>query len=49
MFAPTKVWRKWHKKINHNQRRYATASALAGMAFASLYAEVRSLMDGAVG
>jgi large subunit ribosomal protein L4e len=29
MFAPTKVWRKWHKKVNQNQRRYAVASALA--------------------
>ncbi|KAL2354745.1 ribosomal protein L4 domain-containing protein [Cryomyces antarcticus] len=29
MFAPTKVWRKWHQKINHGQKRFATASALA--------------------
>merc|ERR1712063_25690 len=29
MFAPTKVWRKWHQKINLNQKRFATASALA--------------------
>merc|ERR1712170_326687 len=32
MFAPTRIWRKWHKKINVNQRRYATASALAASA-----------------
>lgn len=32
MFAPTKVWRKWHRKINLNQRRYAICSALAATA-----------------
>ena len=32
MFAPTKVWRKWHRKINVNQRRFAVASALAASA-----------------
>merc|ERR1719409_2000859 len=36
MFAPTKVWRKWHKKINKNQRRYAVASALAASAIPAL-------------
>lgn len=36
MFAPTKVWRKWHRKINVNQRRYAVASALAASAVPSL-------------
>lgn len=29
MFAPTKVWRKWHVKVPQGQRRFATASALA--------------------
>ena len=29
MFAPTKVWRKWHQKINLGQKRFATCSALA--------------------
>jgi len=29
MFAPTKVWRKWHQKISIGQKRFATASALA--------------------
>merc|ERR1711977_584098 len=32
MFAPTKVWRKWHQKINLGQKRYAVASALAASA-----------------
>lgn len=36
MFAPTKTWRKWHVKINQNQRRYAVASALAASALPSL-------------
>jgi len=29
MFAPTKTWRKWHRKINVTQRRFAVASAVA--------------------
>nr|CAG4651919.1 EOG090X0822 [Triops cancriformis] len=29
MFAPTKVYRRWHRKINVNQRRYALVSAIA--------------------
>ncbi|KZV62393.1 60S ribosomal protein L4/L1/L2 [Peniophora sp. CONT] len=36
MFAPTKTWRKWHVKINQNQRRFATVSALAASALPSL-------------
>ncbi|RUP43274.1 ribosomal protein L4 domain-containing protein [Jimgerdemannia flammicorona] len=36
MFAPTKTWRKWHVKTNLNQRRFATASALAASALPSL-------------
>ncbi|XXH00328.1 methylenetetrahydrofolate reductase 1 [Hypoxylon texense] len=32
MFAPTKIWRKWHIKINQGQKRFATASALAASA-----------------
>ncbi|EPS39893.1 hypothetical protein H072_6398 [Dactylellina haptotyla CBS 200.50] len=32
MFAPTKVWRRWHVKINLNQKRFATASAIAASA-----------------
>ncbi|KAH6626919.1 ribosomal protein L4 domain-containing protein [Chaetomium sp. MPI-SDFR-AT-0129] len=36
MFAPTKVWRKWHVKINQGQKRFATASALAASAVAPL-------------
>ncbi|KAJ4481868.1 ribosomal protein L4 domain-containing protein [Lentinula lateritia] len=36
MFAPTKTWRKWHAKVNQNQRRFATVSALAASALPSL-------------
>lgn len=36
MFAPTKVFRKWHFKISKNQRRYAVASALAATAVPAL-------------
>jgi large subunit ribosomal protein L4e len=36
MFAPTKTWRKWHRKVNQNQRRYAVTSALAASAVAPL-------------
>lgn len=32
MFAPTKIWRKWHVKIAQGQKRFATASALAASA-----------------
>merc|ERR1711976_788237 len=36
MFAPTKTWRKWHRKINTTQKRYAVASALAATAVPAL-------------
>jgi large subunit ribosomal protein L4e len=58
MFAPTKTWRKWHKKINTNQKRYAVASALAASALPSLVmarghkignvAEIPCVMDNAI-
>ena len=32
MFAPLKLWRKWHRKVNTNQKRNAVASALAASA-----------------
>jgi len=36
MFAPTKTWRRWHRRVNINQRRYAVASALAASAVPAL-------------
>lgn len=36
MYAPTRIWRRWHRKINLNERRMAVVSALSGCAVASL-------------
>jgi large subunit ribosomal protein L4e len=36
MFAPTKIWRRWHRRVNTHLRRYAVASALAASAVPSL-------------
>jgi large subunit ribosomal protein L4e len=36
MFAPTKTWRRWHRRININQRRYAICSAIAATGIPSL-------------
>lgn len=36
MFAPTRTWRKWHRHVNQQQRRYATASAVAATAVPGL-------------
>merc|ERR1719295_2536327 len=38
MFSPTKVWRKWHRKMNTNQKRYAVCSAVAASAVPALVA-----------
>lgn len=36
MFAPNKIWRRWHRRVNVNLKRYATCSALAATALPSL-------------
>jgi large subunit ribosomal protein L4e len=36
MFAPTKSWRRWHRKVNIKQRRYAMVSAIAASGIPSL-------------
>jgi len=36
MFAPTKIWRRWHRHVNLNQKRAAVASALAASALPAL-------------
>jgi len=36
MFAPTKTWRKWHRRINVNQKRYAMCSAIAATGIPAL-------------
>jgi len=36
MFAPTKTYRRWHRRINLHQKRYAVCSALAASALPSM-------------
>ncbi|KAI6203170.1 Ribos-L4-asso-C domain-containing protein [Aphelenchoides besseyi] len=36
MFAPTKTYRRWHRRVNVAQRRYAVASAIAASAVPAL-------------
>jgi len=36
MFAPTKTWRRWHRRVNKGQRRFAVVSALAASAVPAL-------------
>lgn len=46
MFAPTKPWRRWHRKINVNQRRYALVSAIAASGVPSLVQSKGHIIDG---
>lgn len=36
MFAPTKIYRRWHRKINLHQKRFAVTSALAASSLPAL-------------
>ncbi len=36
MFAPLRIWRRWHRRTNLKQRRYAVATALAASAILPL-------------
>jgi len=36
MFAPTKIWRKWHRRVNLQQKRFALVSALSATGVAPL-------------
>ncbi|KAK4392185.1 60S ribosomal protein L4 [Sesamum angolense] len=36
MFAPTKIWRRWHRAVNVTQKRHAVVSAIAASAVPSL-------------
>ncbi|KAB0358009.1 hypothetical protein FD754_002165 [Muntiacus muntjak] len=36
MFASTKTWRRWHRRVNTMQKRYAICSALAASALPAL-------------
>jgi len=45
MFAPTKTWRKWHRRINTTQKRYAVAAALAATAVPALVMSRGHIVD----
>ncbi|KAL7092032.1 hypothetical protein ACP275_12G140400 [Erythranthe tilingii] len=36
MFAPTKIWRRWHRQVNVTQKRHAIVSAISASAVPSL-------------
>lgn len=36
MFAPTKIWRRWHRKVNLKQKRHAVASAISASSVPAL-------------
>jgi len=36
MFAPLKIWRRWHRRINIKHKRHAVAAALAASAVVPL-------------
>jgi len=36
MFAPTKTWRRWHRRISTQQKRFALASAVSATGITSL-------------
>jgi len=38
MYSPTKIWRRWHRKVNVGMKRYAVCSALAASAVPALVA-----------
>lgn len=38
MYAPTTIWRRWHRKVNIGMKRYAVCSALAASAIPALLA-----------
>jgi len=36
MFAPTKIWRRWHRRVNVQQKRYALVSAVSATGVTAL-------------
>ena len=46
MFAPLQTWRRWHRKVNLNQKRYAICSALAASAILPLVQARGHRVDG---
>lgn len=45
MFAPTKTFRRWHRKVNVNQRRYALVSAIAASGVPALVQSKGHIID----
>ena len=45
MFAPTKTWRRWHRKVNVTLKRHAVAAALAAAALPPLVAAKGHAID----
>lgn len=46
MFAPTKPWRRWHRRININLKRYAVVSAIAASGVPALVQARGHIIDG---
>ncbi|XP_055632993.1 60S ribosomal protein L4 [Toxorhynchites rutilus septentrionalis] len=46
MFAPTKTWRRWHRKNNVNLKRYALVSAIAASGVPALVQSRGHVIDG---
>lgn len=46
MFAPKHTWRRWHRRVNVNLKRYAVCSALAASALPSLVMARGHKIDG---
>jgi len=46
MFAPTKPWRRWHRRVNVNLRRYALVSAIAASGVPALVQSKGHIVDG---
>ncbi|KAL7018103.1 hypothetical protein ACKWTF_010641 [Chironomus riparius] len=46
MFAPTKPWRRWHRRISVNQKRYAVVSAIAASGVPALVQARGHVIDG---
>merc|ERR1712210_311162 len=46
MFAPTKQWRRWHRKVGVAQKRYATVSAIAATGVPALVMAKGHVIDG---
>ncbi|MFS7985211.1 putative ribosomal protein L4/L1e [Helianthus anomalus] len=46
MFTPTRIWRRWHRKINVNQKRYAVVSTIAASTVSKLPLVVSDSAEG---